>query len=157
MDVTNAFPNADLNEDIYMTSAPGYSLQDNKVIKLNKALYGLKQSPNAWNNLINSFILSIGFVQSNDDCCIYMKSYSNSDMLYIGLYVDDIIICGNSIDSITKLKNIIANRYKCKDLGPIRKYLGMQVYRDRLNRTITLSMQSYIDDMLKQYCMTDCK
>ena len=33
MDVTNAFPNADLNEDIYITSAPGYSLQDNKVIR----------------------------------------------------------------------------------------------------------------------------
>ena len=32
MDVTNAFPNADLKENIYMNAIPGYPLDRNKVI-----------------------------------------------------------------------------------------------------------------------------
>jgi len=85
-----------------------------------------------------------------------MKCYSNNDVLYIGLYVDDIIICGNNVDKIVKLKHIIANTYKCKDLGPIKKYLGMCIHRNRQDKTITVSMQSYINDILEQYCMSDC-
>ena len=52
MDVTNAFPNAVLKEDIYMSAVPGYVLPSNKVTKLNKALYGLKQSLMEWNGML---------------------------------------------------------------------------------------------------------
>ena len=66
MDITNAFPNADLKENIYMSAVPGYVLGSNKVLKLNKALYGLKQSPKEWNALMNDFILSLNFTQCHD-------------------------------------------------------------------------------------------
>ena len=72
MDITNAFPNALLKENIYMSAIPGYPLGSNKVLKLNKALYGLKQSPKEWNTLMNDFIISLKFVQCNDDKYIYM-------------------------------------------------------------------------------------
>ena len=50
MDVKSAFPNGDLQEEVYMTQPPDFEIegQEHKVCKLIKALYGLKQDPQAW-------------------------------------------------------------------------------------------------------------
>ena len=47
MDVKTAFPNSDLEEEIYMSHLEGCEVpgQKNKVCKLRKSLYGLKQAP----------------------------------------------------------------------------------------------------------------
>ena len=44
LDVSNAFPNADLEEEIYMEAPKEMELDRSKVLKLLKALYGLKQA-----------------------------------------------------------------------------------------------------------------
>ena len=47
MDVKTAFLHGDLEEEIYITQADGFKVdeKENWVCKLNKSLYGLKQSP----------------------------------------------------------------------------------------------------------------
>lgn len=45
MDVTNAFFQGDLDEDIYKSVPQGYKLQgEHDVFKLRKSLYGLRQA-----------------------------------------------------------------------------------------------------------------
>ena len=44
MDVTTAFLNGDLQEEIYMKIPDGVDAPDNMVCRLRKSLYGLKQS-----------------------------------------------------------------------------------------------------------------
>jgi hypothetical protein len=158
MDVHNAFPNAVLKEDIYVSAPPGYTLPQGKVYKLKKALYGLKQSPLEWHKLINEFILSQGFTKSAADPCIYIKKADSnvSNDIFVGLYVDDIIICGPSVSVVSRFKKSLSSRFKCKDLGEIRNYLGMQISRDRVNKTITISMPRYIDKILHQFRMDMC-
>ena len=109
-----------------------------------------------WNVLINDFILSMNFVRCNDDKCIYVKRFDNNDIIYIGLYVDDIIVCGNKIAIVNDVKKRIGSKFKCKDLGEIKKYLGITITRNRKNRIITLSMKDYIDKMLDQFGMSKC-
>ena len=72
MDVDTAFPNADLDEDIFMEVPDSLEKISGMVVKLNKALYGLKQSPRQWNLLIHNFLLSINFKQTVEDACIYV-------------------------------------------------------------------------------------
>lgn len=47
MDVTTAFLNGDLEEEIYMKQPEGGVMKrhESKVLKLEKSLYGLKQAP----------------------------------------------------------------------------------------------------------------
>lgn len=49
MDVTTAFLQGDLEEEIYMEQPEGFNDGSRLVCRLNKALYGLKQAGRQWN------------------------------------------------------------------------------------------------------------
>ena len=155
MDVNNAFPNADLQEEIYMNPPDGYTVPEGKVLKLNKALYGLKQAPRAWNQLIHSFLVSLGFRNTDADSCVYIKS-STSNIMIIGLFVDDLIIACNNVNELNSFKSKISTKFKMKDLGDIKSYLGMEISRNRSSRTITIHQSKYTKNMLEKFRMQDC-
>ncbi|XP_071686851.1 uncharacterized protein [Rutidosis leptorrhynchoides] len=119
LDINNAFLYGDLKEEIYMTIPEGYyteAANTNKVCKLTKSLYGLKQSPRQWNEKLNAALVESGFVQSKSDYSLYVK---NSDDFFIALlvYVDDIVITGNSEVEIKKNQSFSANKVYDKRFG----------------------------------------
>jgi Reverse transcriptase (RNA-dependent DNA polymerase) len=75
MDVKTAFLQSAVSELIYVKQLPSFVQFDDAghelVMKLNKSLYGLKQSPRNWNKTINLYLLSIGFINSTADPCVY--------------------------------------------------------------------------------------
>ena len=48
-------------------------------------------------------------------------------MVYLLLYVDDIIITGNSLPFIDHLVSRLAKVFDLKDLGPLTCFLGLQI------------------------------
>ena len=72
MDVTCAFLNGDLKEEIYMEHAPGYikNGEEHLVCKLNKSIYGLKQAPRSWYEKLHEKLLQLGFNRSHADQCV---------------------------------------------------------------------------------------
>jgi hypothetical protein len=75
MDVKTMFLHGDLEEEIYMKQSEGFVVKENKylVSKLKRSLYGLKQSPRMWYQNFDTYILSLVFVRSKVDHCIYSK------------------------------------------------------------------------------------
>ena len=75
MDVVTAFLNGTLDEEIYMQQPEGYVEpgKEGLVCRLKKSLYGLKQSPRCWNNVFKEFMLSLGFVQSIAEPCVFIR------------------------------------------------------------------------------------
>ncbi|KAK0577227.1 hypothetical protein LWI29_029806 [Acer saccharum] len=58
---------------------------------------------------------------------------------------------------LTSVKEWLAKQFDMKDLGEASFILGIQVIRDRKNRTIALSQASYIDKILSRFSMQDSK
>ena len=75
--------------------------KEHLVCKLKHSLYSLKQSPRCWNYVLDSHLKSMGFVQSANDPCIYTAS--EGETFLIGVYVDDIVISGESSERITEV------------------------------------------------------
>ena len=54
------------------------------------------------------------------------------------------------------IKAKLSERFHMTDLGPYKYYLGMEVTRDRQNRTLKLSQRSYLEKVLRDFGMWDC-
>jgi hypothetical protein len=106
MDVKTTFLHGDLEEEIYMKQLEGFVVKGKKelVCKLKKSLYGLKQSPRMWYQKFDTYILGLGFVRTRVDHCVYSKQVGNH-FIYIVLYVDDMLLVGNSMDVIKEVKS----------------------------------------------------
>ena len=105
MDVNIVFLHGDLEEEIYMKQYEGFEVKKKKdlVYKLKRSLYGLKQSPRIWYKRFDTYILSLGFVRSKADHCIYSKEQGGC-FIYVALYVDDMLLIGNIMDAIKEVK-----------------------------------------------------
>ncbi|KAD3640064.1 hypothetical protein E3N88_29287 [Mikania micrantha] len=128
----------------------------NKVCKLNKSIYGLKQASRSWNIRFDKKIKEFGFINNEDELCVYKKA-SGSYITFLILYVDDILIIGNSIPMLKDVKSWLSKCFAMKDLGDAAYILGIMIYRNRSRRLIGLSHSTYIDKVLKRFSMQDSK
>ena len=150
MDVSAAFLNGELDEEIYMSQPQGFIIpgKENLVCKLQKSLYGLKQSPRCWNTALDGYLQDIGFENSKSDSCIYIRNRNNS-FCVVAVYVDDLIIASKSIDEIETIKKSMNNRYKMKDLGALKYFLGINIMQDENN--VFINQSSYIESLLGKF------
>jgi hypothetical protein len=118
MDVKNVFFHGDLQEEVYMEQPLGYVDQThpNLVCRLKKALYDLKQAPRAWLDKIGQYLVTSGFQTSNVDFSLHVKKIDHG-IVAIVIYVDDLIIIGNSDEDIFDLKKFLNQKFEMKDLG----------------------------------------
>ncbi|GJV21586.1 zinc finger, CCHC-type containing protein [Tanacetum coccineum] len=127
-----------------------------KVCKLQRSIYGLKQASRSWNKRFDEEIKRFGFAQNLDEPCVYQKA-SGSNVTFLILYVDDIIIMGNHIPSLQSVKDYLGKCFAMKDLGEAAFILGIKIYRDRSKRLIGLGQNAYMDKILKRYKMDNSK
>ncbi len=67
--------------------------------------------------------------------------YSAQSIMLIALYVEDLHIAGNESRSIAWIKVELRKPFEMKDLGEARVCLGLEITRDRANRTLHLSQK----------------
>lgn len=155
MDVKSAFLNGNLKETVYMNQPDGFK-EGNKVCKLNKTLYGLKQASRGWNERFNDFIIQLGFNRSQSDPCIY-TFHSNIYIIYVIIYVDDILIICNDLKEIRRLKQKFSSEFEMKDLNELEFFLGMKIERDISDSILKISQLKYIEKIIKNFNMEHCK
>ncbi|GKB18022.1 putative reverse transcriptase domain-containing protein [Tanacetum coccineum] len=158
MDVKTAFLNGRLNEDVYMVQLEGFvnPKHPRRVCKLQISIYRLKQAFRSSNKRFDEEIKKYGFTQNPDEPCIYKRA-SGSIIVFLILYVDDILLMGNSIPMLQDVKSWLRKCFAMKDLGEVAYILGIKIYRDRSRRLISLSQNAYIDKILKQFKMDTSK
>ncbi|XP_062977616.1 uncharacterized protein LOC134395383 [Elgaria multicarinata webbii] len=100
-DVTTAYLNAKLDEDIYMLPPEGVKVDKDIVCKLEKCLYGLKQSARAWNAKLSKTLRDMGFKQGQADQCLFVK-HEKEHKLYNANSVDTPMVQNFQADGQSK-------------------------------------------------------
>ena len=130
MDVKIAFLNDDLVEDVYMTQLEGFeSIDSHKICKLQRSIYGLKQASRSWNIRFDETIKEFEFIKNEDDPCVY-KKVNESAIVFLMLYVDNILLIGNNVPLLTEVKGWLSGKFSIKDMGEEAFILGIKIYRD---------------------------
>ncbi|GJR85744.1 putative RNA-directed DNA polymerase [Tanacetum coccineum] len=130
MDVKTAFLNRKLTEDVFMAQPEGFKNE--------------------------KYPKRFGFSRSEDESCVYVK-VSGSVVVFLVLYVDDILLIGNDIPTLQSVKDWLGKCFAMKDLGDATYILGIKIYRDRTKRLIGLSQDTYLDKILKRFRMENSK
>ena len=69
-------------------------------------------------------LFEAGFEQSKNDHSLFVKT-KGSTVVYLIVYVDDLVITGNSESEIECFKTFLKNKFKIKDLGELKYFLGI--------------------------------
>ncbi|GJU47780.1 hypothetical protein Tco_1217335 [Tanacetum coccineum] len=101
-----------------------------------------------------STLIENGFSQSKSDYSLYTKS-DKGVFLALLVYMDDIIITGNSVYEIEKFKVYLKSKFMIKDLGKLKFFLRIEVV-DTI-KGICLNQRKYVLDLLSEYGMLACK
>jgi hypothetical protein len=71
--------------------------------------------------------------------------------------VDGILLIGNDIPTLQKIKTWLGKCFSMIDLGESSYILGIMIYKDRSQRLLGLSQGTYIDKVLRRFDMHDSK
>ena len=93
-------------------------------------MYGLKQAPREWFAKLSSALLKFGFIQSKAEYSLLTKRDGVS-FTAILIYVDDMIITGNSLPVITTVKHYLHTQFHMEDLGALKYFMGLEVLRSK--------------------------
>jgi len=153
MDVVTAFLYPKIDGVVLMEPPPGIEWLDscfgNRICLLQKALYRLKQAPRLWFQEIDGTLKQMGFIQSLADSNLY-----TSVKVILILYVDDILIASPDIGLVESTKKQLYNYYQMKDLGPVRQFLGLEIYQEK--DKITVRQSNLILSVLERFGMAQC-
>lgn len=97
----------------------------------------------------------MGFVQTIGDPCIYTAA--TSEMFFIAVYVDDILLAGCSNKRTVEVKKMLAKHFEIKDMGELTHFLGVKIVKKPQTAEICMSQTTYDKNVLDKFGIGNSK
>ncbi|CAI7765624.1 unnamed protein product [Closterium sp. NIES-53] len=101
-----------------------------------------------------TMLAALGFAPSTADPSLFLRTDTSVPPFYILVYVDDLVFATADTAGLAYVKFELQKRHTCTDLGELRSYLGLQITRDRAQRTITLTQSHMVLQVLQRFGFT---
>ncbi|CAI7832142.1 unnamed protein product, partial [Closterium sp. NIES-53] len=134
LDFSTAFLQGSLHEEIWLRRPPGFT--------------GLFPPGT------QTTLAALGFAPSTVDPSLFLRTDTSLPPFYILVNVDDLVFATADTAGLAHVKSELQKRHTCTDLGELRSYLGLQITRDRAQRTITLTQSHMVQQVLQCFDFT---
>ena len=156
VDISSAFLNGELEEDVYMHQPEGFVEKGKDwVWHLKKSIYGLKQAGRCWHKKLNQVLESMGFKRITCEHSIWMYQQGDARII-IPVFIDDMTIAAKSMEAIEEVKSELRKHFKLRDLGPTSWLLGVEIIRDRPKHSIYSLPAPVYPHLLERFGLSDC-
>ncbi len=157
LDIITAFLESLMKETVYVEQPHRFEEPKGaryaRVCHLLKALHGLKQAFREWYLTLILYLMNLEYKRLEHDHFVF----SHKNIIIIAIFVDELLLLGSYLAEISNLKKQLGDRYCIRDMGPISWYLGVQIIRDRPNRTLYINQSAFTQRMLEDLKMENCK
>ena len=151
-DGDQAFVQSDL-EDVFLRLPKGCGDLSGKVVRLNKSLYGLKQASRTWHAHLTCLKI-LGFEQCMTDVRVFHLIEDGRVAITAAVHIDDIFAVGQK-EKCDRLCVDLNRSILVKNLlGDLKWYGGCRYSRDRKRGTLTISQQSFAEELVKTFRVT---
>ncbi|CAI7848435.1 unnamed protein product [Closterium sp. NIES-54] len=156
LDFSTAFLQGSLHEEIWLRRPPGFtgSFPAGTQWSLRRPVYGLCQAPREWHDTLRTTLAALGFAPSTGDPSLFLRTDNTLPPFYVLVYVDDLVFATADTEALAHVKSELQKRHTCTDLGEVTSYLGLQITRDRAQRTITLTQSHMVQQVLQRFGFT---
>ena len=152
-DVDQAFVQSDLEDDVFLRLPKGCGDLSGKVVRLNKSLYGLKQASRTWHAHLTTCLRRLGFEQCMTDVCVFRLIEDGRVAITAVVHVDHISAIGQK-ERCDRLCADFNRTIPVKKLDDLKWYGGCRYSRDRKRGTLTISRQSFAEELVKKFHVT---
>ena len=154
IDIDTAFLHGILDEVNYMKMPEGFNEFDTQgnplVCKLIKSLYGLHQAGRAFHQVLVEFLINNEFKQLlSESCILYKIDPITKKLVFICIYVDDLVILSNAKTLTENVKTLIRTRFPIKDLGEAQWILKIQI--TKVHNGIWMGQKAYAKQILTEF------
>ncbi|CAI7859906.1 unnamed protein product [Closterium sp. NIES-53] len=157
LDFSTAFLQGSLHEEIWLRRPPHcdhrrrvYGCQGG----LRRPVYGLRQAPREWHDTLRTTLAALGFAPSTSGPSLFLRTDTTLPPFYVLVYIDDLVFATADTEALAHMKSELQKRHMCTDLGELTSYLGLQITRDRAQRTITLTQSHMVQQVLQRFGFT---
>ncbi|CAI7913045.1 unnamed protein product [Closterium sp. NIES-53] len=156
LDFSTAFLQGSLHEEILLRRPPGFtgSFPPGTQWSLHRPVYGLRQAPREWHDTLRTTLAALGFAPSTADASLFLRTDTSLPSFYVFVYVDDLVFATADTAGLAHVKSELQKRHTSTDLGELRSYLGLQITRDRAQRSITLTQSHMVQQVLQRFDFT---
>ncbi|CAI7869859.1 unnamed protein product [Closterium sp. NIES-53] len=128
LDFSTAFLQGSLHEEIWLHRPPGFtgSFPAGTQWSLRRPVYGPRQAPREWHDTFRTTLAAL----------------------------DDLVFATADTKALAHVNSELQKRHTCTDLGELTSYLGLQITRDRAQRTITLTQSRMVQQVLQRFGFT---
>ncbi|KAJ9546542.1 hypothetical protein OSB04_019085 [Centaurea solstitialis] len=114
----------------------------------------LYPAPRAWYKRFSTYILPHGFRSSVCDNFLFIY-IQGTQMTYLLLYVDDIVITASSDGLLQTIIRMLSREFAMTDLGKLHHFLGIKVTHN--SNGLFLDQSQYAKDVISCASMSSCK
>ena len=132
LDVKTAFliPELPENEVIFMRAPPLVDVPPGHALRLRRTIYGLKQASHHWHSEFDKTVVSLDFVPSTADPCLYVQVRDGALQAMIAIFVDDCLVSGPT-DIADATCDKLMSTYEMTNSGTPEWFLGIAVDYDQ--------------------------
>ncbi|CAI7809837.1 unnamed protein product, partial [Closterium sp. NIES-54] len=155
-DFSTAFLQGSLLEEIWLRRPPSFtgSFPPGTQWSLRRPVYGLRQAPREWHDTLRTTLVALGFTPSTADPSLFLRTDTLLPPFYILVHIENLVFAIADTAGLAHVKSELQKRHTCTDLGELRSYLGLQITRDRVRRTITLTQSHMVQQVLQRFDFT---
>lgn len=99
-------------------------------------------------------MVQLGFCQSKADYSLFTRQQGQSFIALL-VCVNDVLIASNDKDEVQNSKLLLDQKFKLKDLGDLKFFLGLEVARSKSG--IVLCQRKYSLELLNDVGLLGCK
>ena len=123
--------------------------QEHKVLCLKHALYGLEHAGLAWWETLDKSMEDLGFKCLKSDAGIFLYKRKGTTTVVAIVYIDDALFCGPDIKIIKEIKAAFMKHWECRDLGPAKGFLNMNIRQE--GSKIMIDQCAYLEKILQRF------
>eukprot|EP00961_Rhodomonas_salina_P038514 517548-Rhodomonas_salina.2 len=142
-----------VNGQVFITLPKGSNEEPDTVFKVLLQLYEIQSRARALHLTLTKWFKSQGFATAGFEDSIWVRKAGGEyeDCLIVSAHINDSLMACKSLATLEKFKAEFLTRFEGTDEGKVSTYLGAELIRDRINRTITFKQSVNVQKILQTY------